>query len=153
MPNKYEREIEEILRNMDQTDQGQSLGDRIRAFNRPAARARPARPRLRVRLTGSGALLIAGIFLALVAAALVFYFGRASTGLYANLAGIVGLVALGCILLGLFAGWSARFSNQITPTWRGQSESTAGGFAPFRAIATRWRIMRLKWRYWRNREH
>ena len=41
MPNKYEREIEEILRNMDRPEPKPGLGNRIRAFNRP----RPRRPR------------------------------------------------------------------------------------------------------------
>lgn len=156
MPNKYEREIEEILRNMDLPEPGQSLGDRIRAFNRPAARPRVVRPRTRVHVGGSGTLLVVGIALAMVAAGLVFYFGRAATtALYANLAGVLGLLALGCILLGLIAGWVARFSGHSAPTWRGQPErpATSGGFAPLRPIATRWRMLRLKWRYWRNREH
>lgn len=153
MPNKYQREIEEILRNMDLPEQGQSLGDRIRSFNRPSARA--PRPRLQLRISGSGMLLVAGIALAMVAAGLVYYFARsANTALYANLAGVLGLIALGSILLGLIAGWVARFGGHSAPTWRGQADArpSSAGFAPFRPIASRWRMMRLRWRYWRNGE-
>ena len=156
MSSKYQREIEEILRNMDLPEEGQRLGDRIRAFNRPSARPRAPRPRPQLHFSGSGALLVIGIAIAMLAAGLVFYFGRAATsGFYANLAGVLGLLALGCILLGLIAGWAARFGGHSPPTWRGQAETApeGGGFAPFRPIATRWRMLRLKWRYWRNREH
>ena len=38
MPDKYMREIEEILRNIEGTDSGQDLGERVRPFKRPAAR-------------------------------------------------------------------------------------------------------------------
>ena len=37
MPHKYQREIEEILRNLERTEPRQDLGERIRPFTRPAA--------------------------------------------------------------------------------------------------------------------
>ena len=150
MPNKYEREIEEILRNMDLDDHGQSLGDRIRAFNRPTTRTRPSGPRLRLRLNSSEAFLLIGVVLALVGAGMNYYFGFVSVGLYATIAGLVAVVGLACVLMGLIIGWLDRFGHRAAPTWRGAEPQPRRGFAPFRAIATRFRIMRLKWRYWRS---
>ena len=152
MPNKYEREIEEILRNMDLDDHGQSLGDRIRAFNRPTTRTRSPGSRLRLRLNSSEAMLLVGTALALVGAGMSYYFGFTDAGLYANIAGIVGVVGLACIVLGLIVGWLDRFGHRTAPSWRGgTAERPHRGFAPFNAIATQFRIMRLKWRYWRSR--
>lgn len=150
MPNKYEREIEEILRNMDLDDHGQSLGDRIRAFNRPTTRTRPPGPRRRLRLNSSEAFLLLGVVLALVGAGMNYYFGFVSVGLYATIAGVVAVVGLACVLMGLIIGWLDRFGHHAAPTWRGAESRPRAGFAPFRAIATRFRIVRLKWRYWRS---
>lgn len=151
MPNKYEREIEEILRNMDQDDHGQSLGDRIRAFNRPATRTRPAGPRIQLRLNTSEALLLVGVLLALVGAGMNYYFGFTNAGLLANIAGIIGVIGMACILFGLIIGWLDRFGTHGEPSWRGETDKPRRGFAPFRGIATQFRILRLKLRYWRSR--
>src|SRR5579859_6509626 len=102
MPNGYEREIEEILRNLDQTDHAQGLGERIRAFNRPAPRTRIARPRLRLRLSRSEAFLALGVALALLGAGVRFYFGYAIevadkqsvASPYAIIAGVLGVIGL-----------------------------------------------------------
>lgn len=150
MPNKYEREIEEILRNMDLDDHGQSLGDRIRAFNRPTTRTRSPGPRLHLRLNSSEAFLLIGVVLALVGAGMSYYFGFTSVGLYATIAGLLAVVGLACILMGLIIGWLDRFGHHTAPSWRGVESHPRRGFAPFRAISTQFRIMRLKWRYWRS---
>jgi hypothetical protein len=148
MPNKYEREIEEILRNMDRTDDGQSLGDRIRAFNRPSPRLRLVGPRIRLRLSASEALLVVGIGLALFAAGFAYYFSGRS---FTDVIGVIGVVGLLCLLLGLGVGWSERFGHHSSPSWRGQPAQNPRRFRPFSPIATQFRIMRLKWRYWRSR--
>lgn len=159
MPNRYEREIEEILRNMDQTDHGQGLGERIRAFNRPTPRTRVARPRLQLRLTRSESFLVSGVALALAGAGVRFYFGYAielaerqsTTNMYAIIAGVLGVAGLACLLTGLVIGWSQRFSGGVPTTWRGQRIEVTRVPRPFRGIATQFRILRLKWRYWRSR--
>jgi hypothetical protein len=152
MPNKYEREIEEILRNMDRTDDGQSLGDRIRAFNRPSPRLRLVGPRVRLRLSATEALLVAGVGLALIGAGVSYYFsGAPLPGIFANIPGVIGVAGLLCLLLGLIIGWSERFGHHSAPSWRGQQAETPRRFNPFSPITTQFRIMRLKWRYWRSR--
>jgi hypothetical protein len=153
MPNKYQREIEEILRNMERTDHGQSLGERIRAFNRPSPRLRLAGPRMRLRLSAPEGLLVAGVVLALIGAGLSFYFYGSTTVLYANIAGAFGMVALACFVVGLVIGWRERFGNQSASMWRGQrvERSRPRRFRPFAPIVTQFRIMRLKWRYLRSR--
>lgn len=151
MSNKYEREIEEILRNMDRTDHGQSLGERIRAFNRPSPRLRLVRPHMRLRLSASETLLVAGVVLALLGAGLSFYFGVPTTGLRANITGAIGAVALVCFVAGLAIGWRERFGSHGAPMWRGERVDTPRRFRPFAPITTQFRIIRLKWRYWRSR--
>jgi hypothetical protein len=152
MPNKYEREIEEILRNMDRPDSGPSFGDRIRAFNRPSPRPPVTGPRLRLRLNSEGSLLLLGIVLAFLGAGIRYYFGLPDTGLWAYVSGVIGFLALVFVVAGLVVGWSARFGHRPRSTWRGENVTRIrGGFHPFVAIATQFRIMRLKWRYWRLR--
>ena len=71
MPHKYEREIEEILRNMERTEPRRGFGDRVRAFQRQAP-ARPRGPTISVGIGLPEALIIAGIILALVGLASPF---------------------------------------------------------------------------------
>src|SRR5690349_6407811 len=105
MPNKYEREIEEILRNMDRPDQGQTLGDRLRAFNRPAQRTRLRGPQMRWRLDASEGLMLSGLLLSLVGAGIAYYFGGPVHTIPALLGGLIGVGALLCLVLGLAIGW------------------------------------------------
>ncbi|HEX5546715.1 MAG TPA: hypothetical protein VFX24_04845 [Ktedonobacterales bacterium] len=117
MPDKYMREIEEILRNLDGPESGQDLGERIRPFKRPAAR-RPRGPRgPRVswipRLELPITLMLLGIALALVGAGLTYYQLEATL--------VSGLIGLGGFLLfaaGVALGWWARFRGVSLPTRR-----------------------------------
>lgn len=151
MPNKYEREIEEILRNMDRTDQTSGLGDRIRAFNRPSKRTRVARPRWRWRLAFHETLFVLGVALALVGAGLNYYFSRPADAPWVYVSGGLGVAGLICLIWGLVIAWSARFGRPAPAMWRGQRVKEPRRFRPFNAIATQFRIMQLKWRYWRSR--
>lgn len=145
MPNRYQREIEEILRNMERTEPRQGLGDRIRAFNRP----RPAPRRSpRFTLTRVETLLLLGIACALVATGLDFY-NSAPTYISGGFA-VAGFIA---IVLGLLIAWNERFRGASSPAWRGNvvDMRPPRRHNPFTAIATQWRIFRLKFRYWRTR--
>lgn len=155
MPNKYEREIEEILRNMERTEPPrQGLSDRIRAFNRP--RPRPQRG-WRTPLNATEALFVISILLALAAASLTFYLQQV---VIANLPvigditvnGILALGAFIALVAALFRGWRDRFRiGSSTPSWRGNVVDMRPRRNPFNALMTQFRIFRLKFRYWRTR--
>ena len=157
MPHKYEREIEEILRNIESPEPPRKgLGDRVRAFQRPPARPRPrprgpALPPLRLTLTER--LILGGIALTLIAAGLAYY--RQTPDL---ISGLLALLAFAVIVAGLVNAWSKGFgSGRITPTWRGsvvdaKPTPLAKRRGPFGELATQVRILRLKLRYWRSRE-
>ena len=147
MPNRYEREIEEILRNLDRTEPRQGLGERIRAFNRP--RPAPRRPAPRVALTRVETLLLIGIGCGLVAAGLTFY-----TNTQTYVSGGFAVAGFIAIVLGLVIAWDERFRGASRTTWRGNNVvnmAPARRRNPFSAIATQFRIFRLKLRYWRTR--
>lgn len=174
MPNKYEREIEEILRNMERTEPRQGIADRIRAFNRPAARRGPHLPSFTWRAGTTSTLLIFGLVLALFAAGASFYLGGPGP-----LTGILSLLALTILLVGLIVGWMDHFGTHGGNGgnggrgWRPRPMDSprdtrdsprsspspsrpfafqgAHGFQPARMVVTQVRILQLKWRYWRLR--
>jgi hypothetical protein len=177
MPNKYEREIEEILRNMDRAEPKPGLGNRIRAFNRP----RPRRPQRfgSFGLTACEVFLLAGILLILLGAGLRYFYGgnQPTFGILAGdaLSGFVALLGFVLFVVGLVIGWRNGFTGGRIPStnWRSTSNytnvtSASNGTSreskvvrlqthrnrnPFSAIATRIRILRLKMRYQRIRDH
>lgn len=109
MPDKYMREIEEILRNLDRTEPRHDLGERVTPFKRPAMR----RPRVSLlpSLELPVMLMLLGIILALVGGALAYY------QMYPSL--VSGLIALGGFTLfvaGVALGWWARFRGVSFPT-------------------------------------
>lgn len=147
MPNKYEREIEEILRNLEQTEPkagiGQKFSERIR--RKPAPRVRP-RPKssFSLTLTNSDWLLVVALVVALIAGGYEFLNGEPT-----GVTGILAIIGLVCIVLVAFSQFvfrprrpsSIRYGNAtITPLRRG----------PFHTLRTRWNLFLLKLRY-RNR--
>ncbi len=133
MPDKYMREIEEILRNLEGPESGQDLGERIRPFKRPAAR-RPRGPRgPRVswipRLELPVTLMLVGIALALVGAGVAF------VQLEATL--VSGLIGLGGFLLfavGVALGWWARFRGVSLPARRVRRSPTSDNVVRIRPV-------------------
>ncbi|WIG61578.1 MAG: hypothetical protein OJF49_004326 [Ktedonobacterales bacterium] len=154
MPNKYQREIEEILRNMERTEPRQGLGDRVRAFNRPRERA-PRAPRL--SLTRVEVLYIVGIALIMIAAGLTFYAsGQFFIFETIPLSGILAVLGFITLVLGLLLGWRERVggpSPSRPAPWRNNVVEMTPRRGPFSAISTQFRIMRLKLRYRRMRGH
>lgn len=156
MPNKYEREIEEILRNMERTEPPrQGLSDRIRAFNRP--RPRPQRG-WRTPLNATEALFVLSIVLTFAAASLTYYLGqvvilRLPVVEVLTVNGLLALGAFIALVAALFRGWRERFRlGSSTPAWRGNVvDMHSRRRNPFSAIMTQFRIFRLKFRYWRTR--
>lgn len=156
MPNKYEREIEEILRNMEQTEPPrQGLNDRIRAFNRP----RPRSPRSwRASINASEALFLLCIALTLAAASLTFYADQVviATLPVIGVVSINGILAVGAfvaLIAALMRGWRERFHlGSRTPSWRGNVVNMHSPRRDFLGtIGTQFRIFRLKFRYRRTR--
>src|SRR5437588_11592281 len=123
MPNKYEREIEEILRNMDRTETRPGLGSRIRSFNRP--RPRPQRPRgtWNFFLNASELFMLLGIALILLAVGIAYYYGAKQPTFFGDnpLSGWLGLVGFILFVVGLAFGWRRSFRGGRVGTsgWRG----------------------------------
>jgi hypothetical protein len=145
MPNRYEREIEEILRNLDRTEPKAGLSDRLRAFNQRPKPER-TRPSFRVSLSRTEVLFLLGIACALVAAGIRFYFQSANT-----VSGMFAVVAFVAILLALVYEWSDRFRGAPPKVWRGNVVEMTPRRRPFSGLMTQLRILRLKLRYRRMR--
>ncbi|HLJ82142.1 MAG TPA: hypothetical protein VKT52_11685 [Ktedonobacterales bacterium] len=146
MPNRYEREIEEILRNMDRTEPRQGISDRIRAFNRP----RQPKPRgIKTPLSRIEIFILLGILLILIGAGIAF-----TTGQQSVLSGGVALGGFVLLVLGLAQSWFPRlFGARGAPVWRDNVvDMRPPSRNPFSIIATQFRILRLKLRYKRHRD-
>lgn len=146
MPNRYQREIEEILRNMERTEPRQGISERIRAFNRP----RQPKPRgIKTPLTRVEIFMLLGILLILIGAGISF-----TTGYQTLLSGLVALAGFVFFVLGLVQSWFPRlFGSRSAPIWRGNVvEMRPVRRSPFAIIATQFRILRLKLRYQRRRD-
>lgn len=146
MPNRYEREIEEILSRMEESEPRKGIGDRIRPFRRRPAR-RPALPSLDVpRVPLMEFLLLVAIFLILVAAGLAFY-----DGVTTPLSGWIGLAGAILFVVALVAGWRQRFRPAPPPQWRGDTLTpTRIRRGPIAALAAQMRIWRLRQQYRRG---
>jgi len=141
MPNRYEREIEEILSRMEEDAPRRGLGDRIRPLQRPPTRARSL-PSIHIAFVEL--LLLISIILTMVAAGIAYFNGVADLT-----AGIIGVVALVLFVLALVVGWRDRFRPPSKPQWRGSSEVKVTPIRrnPFSAIATQIRVIRLRRQY------
>ena len=126
MPNRYEREIEEILSRMEDSEPRRGRGDRIHPVQRPPTRAR-------VRRTWT-----------LIATGLAYYDGSADP-----ITGIIGAVALILFVVALVVGWRARFRPQRAEQWRGGPSAVVTPLRrnPFSALVTRIRVFRLRMQY------
>ena len=148
MPNKYEREIEEILRNMERTEPkqglGQKLGGRIR---------RKSETRSNVRRRGNLSLHfgVSEWCLAIAVCASLFAGGWAfanGADIFTGVIAVIGAACLGIVLILPFMSrsryprQSGRYGN-VTPMRRN----------PLNSIATRWNLFMLKLRYRRKRDH
>jgi hypothetical protein len=172
MPNKYEREIEEILRNLDRPEPKPGLGNRIRAFNRP----RPRRPRRvwEVGISLSEMLLLCGISVILLGAGLTYFFGPHLPMFPGDVpvAAWISIVGFTLFVAGLVIGWRRGFnSGRVgTSSWRGNNFTNSNGSNsagdskvvhlrarrnrnPLGALVTQVRILRLRMRYQRLRDH
>ncbi len=142
---KYEREIEEILRNLEQTEPKQGLGQKFgeRLRRKPAT---PKRPRqggaFRVQFTPPEWLLIIAVGAALLAG------GYAYTNEGATIfTGIVAACAMVCFVLVMLSQFIFRARQTPSPRY-GNIQPIRRG--PFSALKTRWNLFLLKIRYRRR---
>jgi hypothetical protein len=143
MPNRYEREIEEILSRMEESEPRKGLGDRIRPFRRPARPRGPQAPQIALLEL----LLLFAIVLILVAAGFAFYDGAPSP-----ISGLIGLAGLVLFVVALVVGWRDRFRPSSKPQWRGNAvepyrQPSRVRRGPFSALAAQIRIRRLRREY------
>jgi hypothetical protein len=150
MPNKYEREIEEILRNMERSAPKPGLGQRMR--RKPEARGRrPGRlPSFRFGLS-EWCLLIAFVA-ALAAGGWAYAHLSIITGdSGANIVtGSLAILSVVCLLIAIVSPFLTRARYPGSPTQA--SNVTAIRRNPLNGIRTRWNLFLLKLRYRRRRD-
>jgi hypothetical protein len=109
MPERYEREIEDILRNTERTGPKRSMRERLHLGRRGQAgrpepmRSRSARSARHLNVSTSEWCLLGGIVLGLVAAGIAYTGGSGNA-----LSGTLAVLAFLCLLLGLLMFWRAR---------------------------------------------
>ena len=148
MPNKYEREIEEILRNMERTEPkpglGQKLGGRIR-------RKSVSRPKVRKRSLPSLHFGVSEWCLAIAVCAALFAGGWAyahGPDIYTGAIAVIGAVCLAVVIILPFMSRS-RYPKQAA----GYGNVTPIRSNPLSSISTRWNLFLLKIRYRRRKDH
>ena len=149
MSNKYEREIEEILRSLDQSAPKPRLGQRLR--RKTDGRPRPRSPQRSLPSFNFGLsewLLIITWVAALIAGG--WAFAQHSQDQAGDLfTGIVALVALACLVLVVI--------RAFMPQSRYAGPGRAGNVRPIRrnplsTLSTRWNLFLLKRRYQRRKD-
>lgn len=144
MPNRYEREIEEILRNLEQSNTVRS-GDSTRFQERVPRKSAPRirRPQFFGQLAWSERLFLIAVILAMVAGAYAYTTQRADLfSMLLVLIAIVCLVLVACSSFSLFQPrrpQSTRYRNAsstitITPLHRN----------PFSRLKTQWNLFILR---------
>jgi hypothetical protein len=143
MPHKYEREIEEILKNMQRNEPETDVRERSRGFPRSAGG-----PGFRLGLSTSELLLLLGIAFALAGACAMWFNGASAN----PVSGILGLVGFVLFVAGLIVAFQAS-RRPPPPAWRGNVvEMKTRRRGPLDEIATQLRLLRLRLRYRRGRD-
>jgi hypothetical protein len=145
MPNKYEREIEEILRNLEQTEPrpslGQKLSGRIRRKSDYSAHTR-RRGLPFLNLSASVGFLAIAVAAALIAGGFAYAQGEATT-----VTGIVAVVGTLCLLLVVLSPFfSASHHTQATR----YGNVTPLRPNPLQGLVARWNLLLLRLRYRRR---
>ena len=162
MPDKYMREIEEILRNIERTEPRHDQGERIRPFARPPARRRRdfSLPRLEL----PAALILLGILLALAGSALAYYQLGPALWLIGGtvVSGIIAAAGFALFLAGLIVAWWARFHGVSSAPARSLRRPPANDNVvrirparsnPFSRLMTSMRMRRMRRRYRNFSDH
>lgn len=148
MPNRYEREIEEILRNLETTEPkpglGQKFGERLR--RKQEYRPKPRRQGLPApHFKTSEWLILIAVLSGLIAGGYAYSNGEPTivTGILAVVGAVclILLVLLPFLLRSRQSKQSTRYSN-VTPLRRN----------PLDSISTRWNLFLLRLRYRRKND-
>jgi hypothetical protein len=149
MPNKYEREIEEILRNMERTEPkpglGQKFGGRMRRKSDSRSNVRKRRE-LSIQFGVSEWCLAIAVCASLFAGGWAFAHGGAD--IFTGVIAVIGALCLGIVIILPFVSRS-RYAGQTG----GQGNVTRIRRNPLNSISTRWNLFMLKLRYRRKRDH
>jgi hypothetical protein len=141
MPNsRYQREIEEILSRMEESDPAKDPNSRVRPFRRPRARRQWKFSPPHIPLVET--LLLVAILFILFAAGLAFYDVRTTPT-----SGIIVLVGMVLFTVALAIGWRRRFRPSSPPRWRDQTLDNNSRRGPFSSVAAQLRIWRLRQQY------
>jgi hypothetical protein len=148
MSNKYEREIEEILRNLEKTEPkagiGQKIGGRLRRKSEP--RPHPHKRSMpSFNFSPSEWLLIIAWLAALFAGGWAFAHDGADM-----FTGIVALVGAACLAIMLILPFVSRSSYAGRGPY---GNVTTLRRNPLSSLATRWNLFLLKLRYRRRKDH
>jgi len=143
MPNKYEREIEEILRNLERTDpKGGSRQGAARRMRRNVS-VRRSMPML--RLNFSNWCLVIACVAALCAGGWAFANGSSSiTGIIA----VIGAICIAMVVISPFVARQRYSSNSGR-----YNNVTRLRSNPLGRLGTRWHLLMLKLRYRRGQDH
>ena len=149
MSNKYEREIEEILRNLEKTEPkasiGQKIGGRLRRKSELRAYARKRRmPSF--NFSASEWLLIIAWCAALFAGGWAYAHYRADL-----FTGIVAVVGATCLAIMLILPFVSRNSYATRPGPYGNVTPLRRN--PLTSLTTSWNLFLLKLRYRRKKDH
>jgi hypothetical protein len=149
MPNKYEREIEEILRNLEHTDpqaaKSRKFGERVHRNPGPPLRTQQRRSSGSWNLSPIERLLLGAVISALLAGGYAYLAGPNIITLILTLASFIGLILVACSQFISLPNRrrSIRYGNvTITPLRRG----------PFHMLKTQWNLLVLKLKYRRKDE-
>jgi len=147
MPNKYEREIEEILRNLERTEPkpglGQRLGGRLR--RRSDSRMHMPKPSFNLGVTEWCFIIAWGA--ALFAGGWAFAHGSEGADLVTGAIAVIGVACLAIMVILSFMSHtryptqSSRYGN-VTSLRRN----------PLSSLTTRWNLFLLKLRYRRRKD-
>jgi ABC-type multidrug transport system fused ATPase/permease subunit len=148
MPNKYEREIEEILRNLERTEPkeglGQKFGGRLRRKSNSRVYVRKRRlPTLNFG-TSEWCLAIAWVA-ALVAGGWAYAQGKADI-----VTGIVALISAACLVIMVILPFVSQSRYPVQSSRHGNVTPLRRN--PLSSLTTRWNLFLLKLRYRRRRD-
>lgn len=144
MPNKYEREIEEILRNLEGTGSRASRGQKFGEGSRHRPGGRPQRRSWNyflLRLKPTDWFIVVAVVAALIAGGVAYVRGPDF------ITGIIAILGFLCLVAAILSPFISRPPSR---SYARDGNITRLRFNPFRGLVTRWNLFMLKRRYRRK---